>query len=70
MRPMTDSTDVGDYFSTFELLMHDLEMKPERWMGYIRPLLSDAATDAMSVLTTTERSDYPTVKKTIMATWS
>ena len=67
MQAMSEDTDVEDYLAEFELLMQDLvEMPIDRWMTYLRPLLSARARESIAVLTPEKRMDYESVKITIL----
>ena len=63
---MKKDSDVEDFLGEFEIHMEDLRMPVDRWMTYLRPLLTSNARDAIAILSSEERTDYGKVKTSIL----
>ena len=63
---MKEDSDVEDFLGEFEIHMEDLRMPVDRWMTYLRPLLTSNARDAIAILSSEERTDYGKVKASIL----
>ena len=66
MVPMKEDADVEDFLGEFEMQMEDLRMPVDRWMTYLRPLLTFNARDIIAILSQEERQDYIKVKAAIL----
>ena len=66
MVPMKEDADVEDFLGEFEIQMEDLRILVDRWMTYLRPLLTSNARDVIAILSREERRDYTKVKDAIL----
>ena len=68
MSPMKDDADIEDFLCDFEMQAEDLELPKERWLLYLRPLLTQRVRDATTLLKQEERANYDKVRQTILET--
>lgn len=66
MAGMTADTDVEEFIELFEVYEGELQLGPECWLNFFRPLLNDKCRDAMMGLPLQDRADYHTVRDHII----